>query len=98
MHESWAYFAERFGLQVVAAVEPNPGIPPSPAELAALFKRMRDSAVRILIAEPSANPALVHQIVEKTGARAVTLLPSGFDYIALFEENVKRLSAALNAK
>ncbi len=98
MHDSWAYFAERFGLQVVAAVEPNPGIPPSPAELATLLKRMRDSAVRILIAEPSANPALVRQIVEKAGARAVTLLPSGFDYIALFEENVKRLSAALNAE
>jgi ABC-type Zn uptake system ZnuABC Zn-binding protein ZnuA len=98
MHDSWAYFAERFGLQVVAAVEPNPGISPSPAELATLFKRMRESGVRILIAEPSANPALVRQIVEKAGARAVTLLPSGFDYIALFEENVKRLSAALNAK
>ena len=35
VHDSWAYFAERFGLQIVAAVEPNPGIPPSPAELAA---------------------------------------------------------------
>ena len=98
MHDSWAYFAERFGLQAVAAVEPSPGIPPSPAELATLFKRMRESGVRILIAEPSANPALVRQIVEKAVARAVTLSPSGFDYIALFEENVKRLSAALKAE
>jgi ABC-type Zn uptake system ZnuABC Zn-binding protein ZnuA len=98
MHDSWAYFAERFGLNAVAAVEPSPGIPPSPAELAELFKRMRESGVRILIAEPSANPALVRQVVEKAGALAVTLSPSGFDYIALFDENVKRLSAALKAK
>jgi ABC-type Zn uptake system ZnuABC Zn-binding protein ZnuA len=98
VHDSWAYFAERFGLQIVVAVEPNPGIPPSPAELAALFQRMRESGVHVLIAEPSANPALVRQIVEKAGARAVTLSTSGFDYVALFDENVKRLSAVLKAE
>ena len=31
MHDSWTYFAERFGLRIVAAVEPTPGVPPSPA-------------------------------------------------------------------
>ena len=95
VHDSWAYFAERFGLRIVAAAEPHPGIPPSPAELAALFARMRDAKVRIVIAEPHANPALVRQIAERGGAKPVTLLPSGTDYIGLFEENVKRLSAAL---
>jgi ABC-type Zn uptake system ZnuABC Zn-binding protein ZnuA len=96
VHDSWVYFADRFGLQIVAAAEPHPGIPPSPAELAMLFKRMRESNVRNLIADPHANPALVQQIREKGGARFVMLLPSGTDYIALFEENVKRLSASLN--
>lgn len=95
VHDSWAYFAERFGLQIVAAAEPHPGIPPSPAELAALFTRMRESGVRYLIADPHANPALVRQIVEKARAVPVTLFPSGFDYVALFEENIRRLSAAL---
>jgi ABC-type Zn uptake system ZnuABC Zn-binding protein ZnuA len=96
VHDSWAYFADRFGLQIVAAAEPHPGVPPSPAELGALFRRMRESGVRLLIADPHANPALVRQIVEKGGAKAVTLFPSGTDYIGLFEENVKRLSAALS--
>ena len=96
VHDSWAYFADRFGLKIVAAVEPHPGIPPSPAELAMLFKRMRESNVRTLIADPHANLALVHQIGEKGGAKSVTLLPSGTDYITLFDENVKRLSASLN--
>lgn len=95
VHDSWTYFAERFGLQIVAAAEPHPGISPSPAELAMLFKRMRESNVRILIADPHASPALVRQIMERGGARSVTLLPSATDYIALFEENVKRLSASL---
>jgi len=96
VHDSWAYFADHFGLQIVAAAEPHPGIPPSPAELAMLFKRMHESNVRLLLADPYSNPALVEQIKEKGGARSVTLLPSGSDYIALSEENVKRLSAALN--
>ena len=96
VHDTWAYLAERFGLQIVAAAEPHPGIPPSPAELAALFGRMRQSNVRILIAEPHANQTLVRQIVERGGAKPVTLLPSGSDYIALFGENVKRLSASLS--
>ena len=95
MHDSWAYFGERFGLQIVAAAEPHPGIPPSPAELAALFTRMREAGVRVLIADPHANPALVRQIAEKGGATSVTLFPSGPDYIALFEENVKRLAETL---
>lgn len=97
VHDSWAYFAERFGLRIVAAVEPHPGIPPSPAELAALFERMREAGIRLVIAEPHANPALVRQIAEKGGARPVTLLASGTDYIGLFEENVRRLLAALKS-
>jgi ABC-type Zn uptake system ZnuABC Zn-binding protein ZnuA len=97
VHDSWVYFTERFGLQIVAAAEPHPGVPPSPAELALLFKRMREANVRILIAEPHANPALVRQIEQKGGAKSVTLLPSGTDYIGLFEENVKRLAAGLKA-
>ena len=97
VHDSWAYFAERFKLQIVAAAEPHPGISPSPAELAMLFKRMRESNVRILIADPHANPSLVQQIAEKAAARAVILSPSSTDYIALFEENVRRLVAALGS-
>jgi len=95
VHDTWSYFAERFDLQIVAAAEPNPGVPPSPAELAALFQRMRDSGVKILIADPHSNPSLVRQIAAQGGAHAVTLFPSGHDYIQLFDENVARLIEAL---
>jgi ABC-type Zn uptake system ZnuABC Zn-binding protein ZnuA len=96
VHDSWAYFAERFGLNIVAAAEPSPGVTPSPAELAQLFKRMREANVGLVIADPHTNPALVQQITERAGARSVTLLPSAPDYIGLFEENVRRLSLLLN--
>ena len=95
VHDSWSYFAEHFGLQIVAAAEPNPGVPPSPAELAALFQRMRESGVKILIADPHSNPSLVRQIATKGDAHAVMLSPSGRDYIRLFDDNVTRLVEAL---
>jgi ABC-type Zn uptake system ZnuABC Zn-binding protein ZnuA len=98
VHDSWSYFAERFGLKIVAAAEPNPGVPPSPRELAALLDRLRGSDVRVLIADPHSDPSLVRQIADKGDIKAVTLLPSGRDYVGLFEENVRRLSQALKSE
>ncbi len=56
---------------------------------------MRESGVKILIADPHSNPSLVRQIATKGGAHAVTLSPSGHDYIHLFDDNVARLVEAL---
>ncbi|HVF62818.1 MAG TPA: metal ABC transporter substrate-binding protein [Casimicrobiaceae bacterium] len=95
VHDSWSYLADYFGLQVVAAAEPHPGVSPSPAELAALFTRMRETGVGILVADSHSNPALVRQIAAQSGARAVTLSSSGHDYIRLLDENVARLAAVL---
>jgi zinc/manganese transport system substrate-binding protein len=95
MHDSWSYFAERFDLRIVAAAEPTPGVPPSPAELAKLLQRMRETGVKVLIADPNSNPSLVREIAAKGRAQAVTLSPSGTDYIRMFDENVAALTAAL---
>ena len=103
VHESWPYFCRRFGLVIVAAVEPTPGVPPSPAYLATLTQRMRESAVRALIAEPSSSASLVREVAERGGARAVTLTPSvggdpeARDYLSLFDVNIRRLTEALAA-
>ncbi len=101
VHESWAYLAERFGLVVVAAVEPTPGVPPSPSYLATLTQKMREAGVKLLIAEPYSNASVVSQVAARSGARAVTLIPSvggdpeARDYLALFDVNIKRLTEIL---
>ena len=102
VHESWPYFAERFGLKIVAATEPTPGVPPTPATLAELEQRMKTSGVRLIIAEPWSDASLVRRVAGRTGARVAVLVPSvgadpaAGDYLALFDLNVKRLAAALS--
>jgi len=101
VHETWPYFAQRFGLVVVAAVEPTPGVPPSPSSLAALTQKMREAGVKLLVAEPYSNASVVSQVAARSGARPVTLVPSvggdpeARDYLGLFDLNIKRLTATL---
>jgi ABC-type Zn uptake system ZnuABC Zn-binding protein ZnuA len=103
-HESWPYFAERFGLVIVAALESTPGVPPSPSYLAILIQKMRDSGIRLIIAEPYSNASIVKEVAAKSGATAVTLIPSvggdpaAADYLSLFDLNVKRLAQSGGVK
>ncbi|HKA33745.1 MAG TPA: metal ABC transporter substrate-binding protein [Candidatus Binatia bacterium] len=99
-HETWPYFARRFGLDIVASIEPTPGVPPSASYLAELTRRMREAAVKIVVAEPYANFSVVNQVAERGGARAVTLIssvggdPEARDYLSLFDVDIKRFTAA----
>ena len=103
VHETWPYFAQRFGLMIVAVVEPNPGVPPSPSYLDSLIQKMRGSGIRLLIAEPYSNASTVRQVATQSGATAVPLIPSvggdpgASDYLSLFDFNIKRLSQAARA-
>jgi ABC-type Zn uptake system ZnuABC Zn-binding protein ZnuA len=100
-HDTWVYLARRFDLAVVATVEEQPGIPPSPRYLATLIERMREAGVRVILAEPAAPTAVLLRLASETGARLVTLAPSvgadaeATDYLALFDLNVRRLREAL---
>src|SRR5207249_5309687 len=98
VHDTWPYFARRFGLIVVATVETTPGVPPTPATLATLPQRMKEAGVKVLIAEPYSNESVVGQIASRSGARAVTLVPSvgadpaARDYLGLFERSEEHTS------
>ena len=61
------------------------------------YAYLRDAHVRVLVADPHSNPALVRQIAAGSGARSLTLQTSvsGGDYLSLFDANVRRLAAAL---
>jgi zinc/manganese transport system substrate-binding protein/zinc transport system substrate-binding protein len=99
-HNSWPYFARRFRLDLVDAIESKPGVPPSPSHLARMIQAMRARDVRIVIREPHEPERDMAFVAAKAGAQTVTLaasvgaLPQAGDYIALFDANVAALKAA----
>jgi ABC-type Zn uptake system ZnuABC Zn-binding protein ZnuA len=99
-HNSWAYLARRFRLSFIGFIEPKPGVPPSPAHLAALIKTMRERGARIVIRQPHEPERNAAFVAEKAGATVVLLagsvgaLPSASDYLSLFDSNVGALVAA----
>src|SRR5262249_14822713 len=101
--DSRPYFARLFGLVIVGAIEPSPGVPPSPQSLGALTTHMREGAVRLVIAQPWSNTSVVSQVAARAGARGVTLPASGgagpeaTDYLALFDVDIRRLVEAAAA-
>jgi zinc/manganese transport system substrate-binding protein len=90
-HNSWPYFASRFGIDVVAFVEPKPGIEPTPSHTAALIEQIKSQKIKIIGKEPYFSDRAPKAISRATGALIVELPPSvgGVpeiqDYFGLFD-------------
>jgi zinc/manganese transport system substrate-binding protein len=100
-HESWPYFAERFGLNVVGHVEPKPGIPPSPVHLESLIDLITREKVKVLIMEPYFSGQAPKFLSQKTGIEVLVFYSSvapeaGInDYFDIFERDITRLTETL---
>jgi zinc/manganese transport system substrate-binding protein len=100
-HRSWPNFCERFGLDVVGYVEPKPGIPPSPSHTLGLIQEMKRLGVKLLLVEPYFDLRTPRSIGRESGAKVVVLSPSVggekeiTDYIALFDYDIRLLTAAI---
>lgn len=101
-HNSWLYFAERFGLKIEIFLEPKPGIPPSPAHLAVVMAKMKEQNARVVIVDPYLNRKTAETVARGTGANVVdvTQFPGGVKgtesgYIALMDYLVNALAAAM---
>jgi ABC-type Zn uptake system ZnuABC Zn-binding protein ZnuA len=99
-HNNWPYFARRFRLDFLEFIETKPGVPPSPAHLAAIVRTMQARGVRIVVREPHEPERDIAFVAGKAAARVVVLaasvgaLPSASDYILLFDANVEALTSA----
>lgn len=96
-HDAWPYFCRRFGLQVVATVEPIPGQEPSAKELARLVDFIRREHVKVITTEPQLSSALPDMLAKEAGVKVVTLNPleSGGGYIAALGRSAEALVEAL---
>lgn len=73
-HESFGYFADRYGFKIIGAIIPSvtTGASPSARELAALVDAIRASAAPAIFLETGSNPDLADQIAAETGVKVVT--------------------------
>ena len=73
-HETFGYFANRYGFTVVGAILPSvsSGAAPSAQELAALIDSIRSSGAAAIFLESGSNPQLADQIAAETGVKVVT--------------------------
>ncbi|NPV75718.1 MAG: zinc ABC transporter substrate-binding protein [Anaerolineae bacterium] len=105
-HESFGYFADRYGFRVVGAVIPSvsTGASPSAQQMAELITQIRVSGAPAIFLETGANPQLANQISAETGVKVVTNLSThsippdtdfGSGYIAMMKSNVAAIVSAL---
>jgi len=104
-HDSWPYFAKRFGIKIDLFLEPKPGIPTTPAHLADVITRMKAEQIGVILVEPYQNRRTAEKVSAQTGAVIVDFAqyPGGVKgseagYIELIDCLVNTLVQALNTK
>lgn len=73
-HESFGYFADRYGFRVIGTVIPSvsSGASPSAQQLAGLVELVRQTGAPAIFLETGANPELALQIGRETGIKVVS--------------------------
>jgi manganese/iron transport system substrate-binding protein len=73
-HESFGYFADRYGFKIIGTILPSvsTGASPSAQQLAQLIDHIKATGARAIFLETGANPQLAQQVAQETGVKVVT--------------------------
>jgi len=74
-HQEWVYFANRYGLKRIGAVELKPGIEPTPNHIVDLVQRIKQEKAQVLL-YGAQNPRVPQQIANETGIKVLRLYSS----------------------
>jgi ABC-type Zn uptake system ZnuABC Zn-binding protein ZnuA len=102
-HTSWRYFAQYTGMNIVAFMEPKPGVPPSVSHLAEVIGDMRRTGAKVIVMEPFYDKKQADLVASRVGGKVLVLPPSvggtkGIDdYITLMTHDIQALANALSA-
>jgi ABC-type Zn uptake system ZnuABC Zn-binding protein ZnuA len=100
-HKDFLYLAERYRLEVVATLEPKPGIAPSPAHLAEVITTMRSAGARLILVQPYQNRRTAETVARQTNGVVLELahqpgaLRATETYFSLMDSIVHALATAL---
>jgi ABC-type Zn uptake system ZnuABC Zn-binding protein ZnuA len=98
-HDAFGYFAEAYGLDVVATFEPYPGVEPSPRFVMEFERSIRAAAVRVVFTEPQLSIDALRPIARDLGVTLAVLdplggLPGRESYIDLLRFDARAVAAA----
>jgi len=100
-HNEWPYFEQSFGLKIVDFLEPKPGIPPTPSQLAKIISIMKNQSIKIIINSPYFQAESAELVARESKGKVVVLATSvaAFEniktYYDLFDFNLEQLLSAL---
>ena len=104
-HDSFPYFAPRYGLEVIGAVQPSDFSEPSPAEVAALIAQLRETSVPAIFGSEVFPSEVLETIAREAGVVQVSTLSDDDlpgrrgdpenTLIAMLVENVRTIVAEL---
>lgn len=99
--EQWDAFANRFGVSVIASVEPEPGVEPSVAHLQRLVDRARAEGVRVVLTGAGMSSSGAASLAQRAGLPLVRLAQEPGEaegvvsYLDIFDFNIRAMLAAL---
>jgi len=102
-HTSWRYFAEFNGMNIVAFMEPKPGVPPSPSHLVGVIQTAKRTGAKVIVMEPFYDRKTADLVARQTGAKVLILppsvggLPSITDYVQLMTYDIQNLASTLRS-
>ena len=104
-HDSFAYFAPRYGLTLIGAIQPSSFSEPSPRDVARLIGQLKREKVPAIFGSEVFPSKVLDQIAREAGVRFVATLrdddlPGAPDapehsYIGMMRENVRTMVATL---
>ncbi len=65
-HKSWAYLTDWLGMNIIASLEPKPGLPPTTAHLERLLQSLKGENVRAILVAPFENEDAAEWLSERT--------------------------------
>jgi zinc/manganese transport system substrate-binding protein len=99
-HSCLLYFFDAFGIKQAGYIESKPGIPPSPAEVIALEKKIKDNKIKAVLVDQFFDMSEPEKLSADTGIKPVVIstcvngMEGTGDYIKLFDYDV---NAVVNA-
>jgi ABC-type Zn uptake system ZnuABC Zn-binding protein ZnuA len=104
-HDSFAYFAPRYGFQVIGAIQPSDFAEPSPREVAALIDQIKENQIPAIFGSEVFPSTVLEQIGRETGVRYLDTLrdddPPGEPgspentYVGMLQFDVQQMADAL---